>query len=69
MLSLLILASVVVTVLFLRADAGRAFAMSGGLIGLSLVQVVNLYRTRSVGFSRGHQVLADPPRSSRAGPG
>jgi hypothetical protein len=50
MLTFLIAASLGMTALFLRVDAGRAFAMAGGLMGLSLVQVVNLYRTRSVGF-------------------
>lgn len=51
MLLFLIVASLVVGALFLQLDAGRAMAMSSSFIGAAAVQLVNLYRTRSIGFS------------------
>lgn len=53
MLAFLVVGAVIVLVLFLRFDAGRAFAMSGGFIGVAAVQLVNLYRSRATGFGLG----------------
>lgn len=50
MLASLMIGALVVLCLFVWLDAGRAFAMSGGFMGVAAVQLVNLYRTRGTGF-------------------
>ena len=50
MLGFLVVAVLVVTTVLVRSDPGPALAMSGGFMGMAVLQVVNLYRTRAVGF-------------------
>jgi hypothetical protein len=50
MLAFLLVGTGIVVAIFFRFDAGRAFAMSGGFIGIGLVHLVSLYRTRATGF-------------------
>ena len=53
------------TAIFMRFDTGRAFAVSGGIIGVMLVQLFILGRTRGVGFSTERQVPSSAPPRSR----
>lgn len=51
MLGTVVVGLLALTVIFLRFDVGRAFAISGGILGIVLVQLFSLARTRAVGFS------------------
>lgn len=50
MVVFLAFAALVVAGVFVTFDAGRAFAMSGGFLGIAVMQLLNLFRTRRVGF-------------------
>ena len=50
MLGYVLVGLLALAVVFLRFEPGRAFAISGGIIGMVLVQVVTLCRTRAAGF-------------------
>lgn len=50
MVGFVAVAALVVAVAFVKFDASRAFAMSGGFMGIAVLQLVNLFRTRHVGF-------------------
>ena len=50
MLAFIMIGALVVLGLFVRLDAGRALALSGGFMGVAAVQLVHLYRTRATGF-------------------
>ena len=50
MLAFLSIAALVVVAVFMQFDTGRAFAMSGGFLGMAILQIVKLLRTRDVGF-------------------
>ncbi len=65
MVAFLLVASLVLGVLLLRLDTGRAFAMTGGVMGVALVQVVHLFRTREVGFSLRRSVPPGHPSRRR----